>query len=167
LFLCILSCSEKQKNDIGHKNNLYIDSLRFRHYKKIEKPYLVSSVTYAYSDSMSQLLDGLDLGLLKAMNSTDLSYGEPLSYERHLDTIVVDLTYSRGNSMFVFGEIKTLEDSIFISFSGDVYLEIPKISRRFNVPHRFYRSEFKILVDTTKEYLIFYRHFDSVNTRQR
>src|SRR5688500_15197229 len=95
LLIC-LSCRQESERHFSNASRLYIDSLKVNHYKKRMKPYLLSSTTYAYNDSMSQVLDTLNLDLLTAMNSTDRSYDEPLLYDQYSDTIVVDLIYSRG-----------------------------------------------------------------------
>lgn len=161
----LLSCTNEKMLKPNEASNPFIDSLSFKHYKKKSIPYLLSSTTYAYNDSMSQVLDTLSLDRLNSMNSTDRSYDDPLSYERFHDTIVVDLIYSRGKTGFAFGEIKISEDSIFMRLSGEVYKEIPKISPKSQVSYRYYRTEFKILADTSRDYSIFFRHDDSFESK--
>lgn len=159
LLIGILSCSEKQGNkNMEVSNNLYIDSVSFRYYKKKSiRPYLLSSKTYAFNDSMSQVLDTLAIQRLIEMNSTDRSFTDPLSHTLSGDTLMVDLIYSPLYGRFPFGSIRLHGDSLFILLSGDVSKDIPKISEQLSVPNRYYKSEFKILVDTSATYNTFFR----------
>ena len=157
LLTCGISCKKDQKIENVRKSELYIDSMSFRHYARTSKPYLINSKTYAFSDSLSEVLDSLNLDTLIKMNSTDRSYDDPLSYTQIGDTVIVDLIYTPNYGRFPFAEIKSRNDSIFVMLSGDVFKEIPKISDDYRVPYRYFKSKFRILGDSTIVYKIFYR----------
>jgi hypothetical protein len=146
---------------ISLRESLYIDSMVFRHCKRTYKPYLISSRTYAFNDSMSEVLDSMNIETLAKMNSNSRSYDEPLSHTLIGDTLVVDLIHIPHYGRFSFGEIREHGDSIFLKLSGDTFKKIPRIDKKFYVRHRYFRSEFRILIDSAKDYSVYFRHNDS------
>jgi hypothetical protein len=115
---------------------------------------------------MSEVLDSMNIDTLVKMNSSDRSYREPLSYKLTGDTIIVDLIYTPNHKRFPFGEIKSQGDSIYLNLSGDVFKELPGINKKYYVKHRYFRSVFKILVDSTKRYNIFFRYDYSLERKR-
>lgn len=95
------------------------------------------------------------------MNLSDRLYEDPLTHRLVGDTLIVDLIYRPGYGRFPFGEIKVREDTILLKLAGDTFREIPKIDEKFHVRRRYFRSEFKILIDSTKIYHVFFRHNDT------
>jgi hypothetical protein len=173
LLLGGLACSQRQIEDIdiegeetNLRENLYIDSMVFRHYKRPALPYLISSSSYAINDSMSEVLDSMNVETLVKMNSNSRSYDEPLSHTLIGDTLVVDLIHIPHYGRFSFGEIREHGDSIFLKLSGDAFKRIPRIDKKFYVRHRYFRSEFRILIDSAKDYRVYFRHNDSFEKKQ-
>ena len=152
----LLSCLRRQETNImpvkmiNPSNALYIDSMVFRHYQRPSRPWLLSTRTFAFNDSMSEVLDSMNIDTLVKMNSSDRSYREPLSHKLTGDTLIVDLIYTPNHKRFPFGEIKSKDDSIYLNLSGDVFKELPGINKKYYVKHRYFRSVFKILIDYQK-----------------
>lgn len=77
ILLGVISCSQRQEADVEleevtviQNNTLYIDSVGFRYYQKFSRPCLLSSRTFAFSDSMSEVLDSMNMDTLIKMNLT-------------------------------------------------------------------------------------------------
>lgn len=168
ILLGIFSCSQRQEKDteaenelIEARNDLFIDSMVFRYYKKLSRPYLLSSRAYAFNDSVTKVLDTMDFQKMYDMNLTDRSYTDPLLYRLTGDTLVVELIHTPLYGRFSFGEIRSRGDSIYLKLTGDLFRKLPRVSRKFNIPYRYFKIEFKMLVDSTRKYAVFFRRNDS------
>lgn len=116
-----ISCSEERTSKTETDEGLYLDSVYFRHYKREKKPYLISTISYAFNDSISESLDSMAMEKLLKLNIDSRSEKDPLGYIKNGDTIIVDLIHIPGDGKFGFGEIRTHGDTILLKLSGDVY----------------------------------------------
>jgi hypothetical protein len=138
------------------RQGIFLDSLRFRHYERGFFPCLIESHTFAYTDSMSEVLDLVPMKKLEQMNGSDRGLFDELNYTRKSDTLTVDLIHNPGIGRFHFGDIKVKSDTILLCFAGDAYKKIPPISDHYSTP-RYYKSVFQIIVKDTVNYKIYFR----------
>jgi hypothetical protein len=161
LFICCSGNNSNTDTDANKKGitrqGIFLDSLRFRHYERGFFPYLIESHTFAYTDSMSEVLDSMPLKELAKINGVDRRFFDDLNYTRKSDTLVVDLIYNPSAGRFHFGDIKVKADTIFIRFAGDAYKKIPPIPDNYSNPYRYYKAVFQIIVKDSLDYKIYFR----------
>jgi hypothetical protein len=163
LYIVTLSsvcCSKNNSTTSNTKitqQGIFLDSLRFRHYERGFFPCLIESYTFAYTDSMSEVLDAVPLKELATINGVERRFFDDLNYTRKSDTLIVDLIYNPGSGRFHFGDIKVKADTIFLRFAGDAYKKIHPIADNYRNPYRYYKSVFQIIVKDSVNYKIYFR----------
>jgi hypothetical protein len=155
--LALLSCNVDKKGINTKKSVVFIDSLCFKHYPHKGIPYIVRSCTYAYNDSMSQVLDSMNLEQLERLNSVDRAFNSPLNYYRNQDTITVNFIHTPLQGDFQFPEIITKSDTIFLRIGGAVNKKLVPISSELHNHVRYFNTQVTINTPDTTRYFIFFR----------
>lgn len=161
------SCSTKKTGQVETIPAIFVDSMLFRyhipdfaHENPAQEPFLVSSYTYFYNDSMSNIFDGFGVKELQELGFPDRAFYNPLPCKRTSDTLMVSLLYSSKRGYYSFGKMNVRGDTIFLRFAGSATMRSHRLTPTTRELSPYVRTVFKVKVDSTVQYKVYFRMSD-------
>jgi hypothetical protein len=162
VILGLCSCNNHEGKKAPSRAGIYSDSICFENYERKSEPYLISSCTYSFSDSVNNCFDMMRSAALVEYNSIDRPYGRPLEYSTASDTIEVGILYTPTHGLFHYGKIRQSNDTIFLLHTGSVSRKPKPAKDILNsagiLMTHYYKTVFKIKGKKGVKYTIVYQH---------
>lgn len=145
----MLACSTGNSDKPHKTQGRFSDSLVFwydvpdsDYVGPVQKPRLVSSVTYFYSDSMCNEFDHTNFGL------------EEPGFGRKGDTLFWYLPHWLEQGQYRFAKMRLDGDTIYLGFAGEARIDTRRLPAATRVGTHYVQTLFKIRVDTTRSYSV-------------